>query len=62
MQYVSKYVGAAAYTPIPNNGNMTIANGAQLKLVSVILAELAQKPVRINEVCLVSYQPAYRIY
>ena len=43
-------VGAAAYTPIPNCGNITIAAASQLKLAAVLFSELAEKPVRINEV------------
>lgn len=47
--------GAAAYNPAPNSGNMTIANGCQLKLVSVICSELSEKPVRINEAVIAAF-------
>ena len=46
------HAGGAAYQPFPNFGHMTIANGALLKLVQVIIAEHKDKPVRINEVCI----------
>ena len=36
--------------PVPNFGDMAIAAGSQVKLVKVISSELAEKPVRINEV------------
>ena len=47
-------VGAAAYTPIPSCGNITIAAASQLKLATVVFNELAEKPVRINEVIIVT--------
>jgi hypothetical protein len=42
--------GAAAHKPVPNCGNITIAAASQLKLAAVLFSELAEKPVRINEV------------
>ena len=44
-------VGVGAHTPLPNYGNMGIAAASQLKLAAVFFNELAEKPVRINEVC-----------
>ncbi len=36
--------------PFPTFGHITIASGALMKMVQVIMAEHKDKPIRINEV------------
>ncbi len=47
------FIGGAAYQPHPNFGHITVANGALMKLVQVIMTEHKDKPIRINEVIIV---------
>lgn len=51
--------GAGAHSPIPNHGHLGIATAGQLNLAAVLFKELAEKPVRINEV--ICYASQYTI-